>query len=177
MTDPPDHPLRALCLWLADERQLGWLRHRPEAAEAYAAIQRACRTITRIVDRPADRELVGQCVCGTDLYRLTDHGQNVTCQGCGTGYDADMLRRQLLEHAGGQLYTPAEIATWAAVFGIKGRRDQVRDLIRKWGKRGHLVRHEYPGEFDGVYRLDEALARLGDQTGRNVLLSATRRTD
>ncbi len=150
------HPLAGLAAWLAD--QLDWLRHRPEAEEAFDEIGDACRVLVRVVDRPAERIIVGQCGCGEYLYAVRGR-EYVTCSGCGTTYDVEAARDLLRESLDQRLCTAAEIALLAAYLGLAGKRDAIRNKITVWAGRGLVVRHsEIRGE--PAYVFGEVVARL-----------------
>lgn len=158
------HPLAACATWLTG--QLDWLRHRPEAAEAYDALVGACRIIVGVVDRSPDKVLVGQCPCqvvredgepAECLYAVRGAGR-VTCRSCGTSHDVDSAREQLRRRLDQGLYTAAEIAMLATYLGVAQRRDTTRKLINQWASRGLLVVHDYQGE--PAYRFGEVATRL-----------------
>jgi hypothetical protein len=160
---PRGHPLAAAATWLTGH--LDWLRHRPEAAEAFDALGDACRVLVRIVDRPPERVVVGQCPCQvvTDggrppeyLYAIRGAAQ-VACRSCGTTYDVDSSRDELKRQLDQALFTAAELATLVAYFG-EGQREPVRKLINQWHVRGMIVAHDYQGQ--PAYRFGEVVARL-----------------
>ncbi len=154
--EPAEHPTVVVALWLAD--QLDWLRHRPEAEEAFDEIGDACRVLVRVVDRPAERIIVGQCGCTEYLYAVRGR-EYVTCSGCGTTYDVEAARDLLRESLDQRLCTAAEIAMLASYLGLTTKRDQVRHKITVWADRGLVVRHsELRGE--SAYVFGEVVARL-----------------
>ena len=153
------HPAAVAATWLAG--QLGWLRHRPEVAEAYADIDRASRTIARIADRPPADVLVGVCECGDWLYAR--HGRAyVTCKGCDRQWDVERSRDTLTAAMEDKLLTAAQIATVAARAGHD--RNRVRKLVTTWGRRGIIAAR---GQVDGAttYRLGDVTARLARDPG------------
>jgi hypothetical protein len=154
--EPPEHPTAVLALWLVG--QLRWLRHRPEADEAYGDLADACQVLERVVDRPPDRIVVGQCPCGAYLYAVRGAAQ-VTCGACGTPYAVDETRAMLRRSLDEALFTAAEIATLAGYLGLQARRDMVRHRINVWATRGIVVSH---GDLGGApaYRFGEVIARL-----------------
>lgn len=87
------HPLAVLALWLTT--QLQWLRHRPEAEEAFRDLTEASRTLVAVVDRPAARGYCGMCTCGEPL-RPTANARSVRCH-CGLEWDVDACKAQLLD--------------------------------------------------------------------------------
>jgi hypothetical protein len=154
--EPPEHPIAVLATWLGG--QLDWLRHRPEAEEAFDEIGDACRVLVRVVDRAADRIIVGQCGCGEYLYAVRGR-EHVTCAGCNTQYNVEAARDLLRESLDQRLCTAAEIALLAAYLGLAGQRDAIRHKITVWADRGLVVRHsEIRGE--PAYVFGEVVARL-----------------
>jgi hypothetical protein len=160
------HPLTACAAWLTG--QLDWLRHRPEAAEAFDALVAACRVILRVVDRGPERVIVGQCPCqvvredgrpAECLYAVRGAAQ-VTCRSCGTSYDVDSTRDMLKRRLDQALFTGAEIATLVAYLG-EGQREPIRKLIKVWHSRGLLVVHDYGGQ--PAYRFGEVISRLAQR--------------
>jgi hypothetical protein len=154
---PAEHPSAVFMDWLSV--QVDWLRHRPEAEEAYEALHRACIAIERIVDNPPEKVIVGSCPCGEVLY--ANRGKtDVKCTGCGTSYDVaaarDLIRRQL----GESIFTASEIATLAAYLGISGTRENIRKRINQWHARGRLAAHDYLGQT--AFRFDEVIGRLAE---------------
>jgi hypothetical protein len=142
--------------WLAG--QLDWLRHRPEAEAAFDEIGDACRVLVRVVDRPAERIIVGQCGCTEYLYAVRGR-EYVTCAGCGTTYDVEAARDLLRESLDQRLCTAAEIALLARYLGIKGEREAVRHKIVVWASRGLVTAHSnLHGE--PAYRFGDVAARL-----------------
>ncbi len=150
------HPLAALALWLVD--QLGWLRHRQEAVQAFDEIADACRVLERVVDRAAERIIVGQCACTEYLYAVRGR-EHVTCSGCGTQYDVETARSLLRESLDRSLFTAAEIAMLAKYLGVAGERSAVRHKITVWADRGLVTRHaDIRGE--AAYVFGEVVTRL-----------------
>lgn len=150
------HPLAACARFLAD--QAHWLRYQPEAAEAFAALHSACRTIVNLVDRPADLSVVGRCPCGTYLY-ARQGADTVACSACGTAYDVASSREDLRRELEDRLMTAGQIATMAAHLGLTDSRESTRKLINKWAQRSRIVAH---GRLDGdpTYLFGEVLTRL-----------------
>lgn len=151
--------------WLA--RQTGWLRKHPAADEAFRELEAACHQLARLVDRPADRELVGMCDCGRTLY--APHGRTVvTCPAvtCRLHWNVaesrDILRRSL----DGKLVTAAEAARLGSYLDTDRSQLQIRKLINAWSARGMVFAH---GEIDGepTYRFGDVADRLARTPRRN----------
>lgn len=152
----PEHPTAVLGRWLAG--QLDWLRHRPEAEKALDEIGDACRILVRVVDRPAERIVVGQCACTEYLYAVRGR-EHVTCAACGTTYRVEETRNMLRNYLDQRLFTAAEIATLATYLGLKRPREATRKLINKWCERGVVVSHTAL-DGDPAFRFGEVVARL-----------------
>lgn len=154
--EPAEHPTAIAATWLIT--QLQWLRHRPEADEAYDELADACRILIRVVDRAPDRIVVGQCPCDAYLYAVRGAAQ-VMCGSCGTSYAVDETRDMLRQQLDAALFTAAEIATLATYLGLRAQRDAVRHKINVWATRGIVVSH---AELGGApaYRFGEVIARL-----------------
>lgn len=144
--------------WLAT--QTGWLRKHPACDEAFRTLHHACEQLARLVDRPADKELVGMCDCGRVLY--APHGKTaVTCPvpTCklewGVTESRDILRRAL----DGKLVTAAEAARLAQYLDTDRTQQQIRKLINAWSSRALIEAH---GEIDDepTYRFGDIFARL-----------------
>lgn len=151
-----DQPIAVLAGWLAE--QLEWLRHHPDGEVALRDIRSACWALERVIDRPADHDLVGRCGCETVLYARRG-ATTVTCKGCNTTYDVEECRAGLLDALSGSLFTAAELAGLATYLGLRTQRDRVRKLIWAWANRGLITAH---GLIDGdpAYRCGEIMTRL-----------------
>jgi hypothetical protein len=167
--------------WLAT--QTGWLRTRPEAAEAFDELADACRLLVLLVDRPTDQVLVGMCDCGRTLYALA-HRHTVTCKPCALTWDVERSRQILRRHLDDQLMTAAEAAALVVVEDQGGRTiEQIRRLIGMWaargqiGARGQVWREPNTGELERdpnrgpvavpTYRFGDVADRLARTPRRN----------
>jgi hypothetical protein len=130
-----EHPAACAAAFLLG--QVEWLRHQPEAEEAFPELEAAGVAIRRVVDAPPERQFVGRCPCGEYLYAHKG-ASTVTCVGCRQAWDVETSRRTLMEVLRDRLVTPAEAATLAALLHPGEQRGKLRDLIRTWGERGHL---------------------------------------
>lgn len=144
--------------WLAG--RVDDLRQHPAADEAFKELNDACRDLERLVDRPADKELVGVCDCGKVLYapkgRSTVRCPEPTCK---LTWDVEQSRDVLRRHLGDKLVTAAEAARLVAYLDSDRTQDNIRKLIAARVKSGQIVAH---GEFDGeeTYRFSEVAALL-----------------
>jgi hypothetical protein len=150
------HPDAVVALWLA--RQLDWLRYRQEANDAFNELTMACKRLVRIVDRPAQRMIVGQCGCGAYLYAV--HGAStVKCRDCDTSYDVEASRDGLRQNLDERLLTAAEIALMAAYLGLTEHRDSTRKLVTQWALRGLIASHTNVGG-EPAYLFGEVVTKL-----------------
>lgn len=148
VTMPPSTLARQFS-WLSGH--LSALRVHPAAAEAFKELHDACDQLARLVDVPADDELVGMCDCGKVLY--APHGRRtVQCpeQTCklrwGVAESRDILRRAL----DGKLVTAAEAARLGQYLDTDRTQQQIRALINKWAQRVLIEAHGHVIEDDGV---------------------------
>lgn len=150
-TAPPALALEAA--WLAT--QTGWLAKHPAAAEAFDELEHACEDLARLVDRPADKELVGMCDCGRVLYVAVGKAV-VTCSTitCRLHWNVADSREILRRSLDGKLVTGAEAARLSGFLDSDRSQQQIRKLINKWAERGLIAAH---GEID-----DEPTFRFGD---------------
>jgi predicted RNA-binding Zn-ribbon protein involved in translation (DUF1610 family) len=132
-----EHPLAVLAAWLVD--QLDWLRHRPEAADAFGQLSEAARTLVRIVDRPPSRWYAGPCGHGdcTETLRPVAGATTAICPACGAEHDLDRRRAWLLEQAE-ELWAPAtRLAHLLTQLGVTC----TPEMIRGYAHRGRLAPH------------------------------------
>ncbi len=154
-TAPPALALEAA--WLST--QVPWLAKHPAAAEAFPELHRACDELARLVDRPAEKELVGMCDCGKVLY-APRHKAVITCPGptCKLQWDVaesrDILRRALDD----KLVTADHAARLGQYLDTDRTQEQIRKLINKWASRGELARHDLHGE--DAFRFGDVAQRL-----------------
>jgi ribosomal protein L37AE/L43A len=128
-----------------------WLRHRPEAPEAYSDLIIADLQLERVIDRPAPLKYAGPCnVCRKDLY-AREGAAMVTCRPCGMDYDMDGRREWLLEAAEDRLERASLIAQAVTDLGSPISADR----IRKWAQRGRLIPHATDGLGRPLYRVGD----------------------
>lgn len=151
-------------------RHTDQLRQLPDAGDAYTALERTCQDLARLVDRPADKDLVGMCDCGKVLYARDDQAfvkcPERTCQLVwNVDKSRDILRNALRE----KLFTASECARWAA-FWTDRTQPQIRALITTWTRpdrarlagRGWISNDDYTGAEDDDQPTGWALYLLGD---------------
>jgi hypothetical protein len=158
-------PIAQAAAWLAT--QVDWLRRQPEADEAFRELTAACEDLARLVDRPADKDLVGMCDCGKVLY--APRGKTVVAcpvPTCRLTWNVEKSREILRKALDGKLVTAAEAARLGAYLDTDRNQQQIRKLINAWSVRTMVAAH---GEIDG-----EPTFRFGDIADR--LARTPRRT-
>jgi hypothetical protein len=163
--EPPADP-PAMAAWLLS--RLNQLRHHDAAANAHAEITGAVEHARHVIDRPRPSTFLGACECGATLL-ARPNASVVTCRDCGTAYNVAQLQAWLLDRAGDQLLTAAEIAR---AMSTLGEHIDV-DRIYQWDKRGRLVEHGQRGA-SRLYRLSDVRDLLADALQREAR-TATRR--
>ena len=141
----------------------------PDAVEEISSAVAHCH---RLVDRPAERQYLGACsVCPEGRLYARPGGKQATCHACDAGLDADVVRRRLLDELDDRLCTAAEIARLSTYLGLKSGREQVRNRINQWHKRGRIEAH--PSFSEGTtFRFGTVYARLvADEYGRSETVS------
>ena len=152
--DVPDE-VPAWCDWLV--RHVPEMRSHPAADELYEDVSAAWHTVTRLVDLPADRVLVGVCpVCESDdvewLY-AEPGATSVVCRRCKKAgvesvYDVTESRRRMLEQAKPYRGAPVEVAR---LVGVENK------TLRGWIRKGWL-------EADGAGHVEVGTALLLAET-------------
>jgi hypothetical protein len=146
------------CLWLA--ANVDQLRRHPAADEAFKDLHAACDQLVRLVDRPADKDLVGMCDCGKVLYAA--RGKTVvTCPvpTCKLGWDVAQSRDILRKSLDGKLVTAAEAARLGSYLDTDRNQQQIRKLINTWHSRRQLFAHGHITEDDGFDEDGQAKTR------------------
>lgn len=162
---PAEHPMAVVATWLAG--QLDWLRHRPEAAEAWDELDHATRLIVRYVDNRPDRWYAGPCGengCEQELEPVAG-AKVIHCPACGAEHDAQARREWLLDQAEDQLAGAAWIAATLTRLG----RPVTAGTVRKWGDRGRLLEHGHDAGGRPLYRLSEVRELVLEAARRKVL--------
>jgi hypothetical protein len=146
--------------WLAQPRQMEFLRKHPAADEAFAVLEEACEQLAILVDRPAEKDLVGVCDCGKVLYAAREKAF-VTCPQptCRLVWNVDESRDILRRHLGDKLVTIGEAARLAAYLDSDRTQDNIRKLLESRVKGGQLLAR---GELHGepIYQFREVSAVL-----------------
>lgn len=132
--NPPDHPTAITARWLAE--QVDWIRHRPEADEAFDELADACSLIVRVVDRPAERWYAGPCACGGELWPAAGKA-TARCPECGTVHDLAARKVAMLDQLEEVWATAALCAHALVSLGVAAN----ASTIRVWANRGRLAPH------------------------------------
>jgi len=141
-----------------------WLRHRPEAPDAYSDLVAIASQLERIIDLPPTLKYAGPCnICRKDLYAKEGAG-TVECRPCGMTYDMDGRREWLLECAEDRLERASLIAQAVTDLGSPISADR----IRKWAQRGQLTPHATDRLSRPLYRIGDVLDLLRNDTRRKV---------
>ncbi|GGK89330.1 DUF1922 domain-containing protein [Mangrovihabitans endophyticus] len=157
----PPSPLALAAAWLAHQTE--WLRRQPDAARAFDELQMACRRLAQMVDRPAERDLVGMCDCGRVLYAVAGR-EVVRCPNpCGATWHVDRSRDILRAALDERLVTAGEAARLAQYLDGDRNQDQIRALISRWVRAGILQGRGVAVEADTADDPDSvATFRFGD---------------
>lgn len=143
--------------------QLGWLRHRPEAAEALGELHQAALQLQRVLGGRPPRWYAGQCWelirdaegneqrCTAELYAAPG-ASAVRCPSCGKAHETAYRRDWLLREASDTLAHAELIARALAALGIEG---VTGSRVRNLAARGRLLAH-------GSDQADRPLYRVGD---------------
>lgn len=162
----PEDNLRALSAWLM--WRVDGLALHDIGADAVEEITSAVAHCHRLIDRPADRQYLGNCQQQDCLGRLYARpGAAVAkCDDCATPVQADTLREGLLAELDDRLCTASEIARLSTYLGLKADREQVRKRINQWNARGLLDKHPSV-TAEVTFRFGEVYARLvADEYGQ-----------
>lgn len=161
--DTIPNPLTLHTAWLA--QHVDTLRQHPEAATAFDQLHDVCTQLQRLVDGPADKDLVGVCDCGKVLYAA--HGRQVVqCpeRTCERPWNVEESRDILRRHLGDKLVTLPEAARLAAYLDSDRTQDGIRKLLA--ARAGQLVPHGQIPPADGedeitlTYRFGDVAALL-----------------
>lgn len=154
----PEDTLPAISRWLM--WRVDGLALHDIGAEAVDEITSAVAHCHRLIDRPADRQYLGQCECGEGRLYARPSGAMARCNTCGQVIDADTLRRKLLAELDDRLCTASEIAKLSTYLGLHDERDRIRKRIERWGaNEGHPLRRVSMNGQDH-YRFGEAYLAL-----------------
>lgn len=122
-------------------------------AEAVDELTGAVTDCWHQIDRPAERQYVGPCGCGRDLYRKPGR-PTVKCRWCGVVTEADALLEKLRAHVMGRLVTAHEGSALLGRFGLSTQ----QGTIDKWRERGRILEHSTDPKGRRLYLFDDLVA-------------------
>jgi hypothetical protein len=134
----PANNLPAISRWLL-WRVDGLTLHEigSDAVEEIADAVGACY---RIIDLPADKQYLGDCdQCEGGRLYAHPKGRWARCDQCNQATEADKVREALLGQLDDRLCTAAEIADLSTYLGLHANREQVRNRVNQWHKRGRIA--------------------------------------
>ena len=157
-TEMPADNLPALSRWLI--WRVDGLMLNDIASEAVEEITSAVAHCERLIDRPADRQYLGDCqVCQSGRLYARSGSDWAKCEECDATVEAQGVRDVLLARLDDRLCTAAEIARLSTYLGLRADRELVRKRINQWSSRGLLSEH--PSVTDEVtFRFGEVYAML-----------------
>lgn len=108
-------------------------------SDAVDEITSAAAYCHRIIDRRAERQYLGRCdLCDTGSLYVSPPSSWARCESCDAAVDAEQIKSKLLKELEDRLCTAAEIAHLSTYLGLKSGREQVRNRINQWHKRGRV---------------------------------------
>lgn len=146
----PADTITAMTRWLL--WRVDGLAYHQAGHEACDEIAYAVSQATKAIDRPAERQYVGPCACGRDLYRKPGK-PTVTCRRCETTYNAEALTDSLRDQVMGRLVTAREGATLLSRFDLSTK----QATIDKWRERALVVERGHDAKGKRLYLFDELL--------------------
>lgn len=168
----PNQDSPALSRWLL-WRVDGLMFH--EAAPiAVKQISEAVNAGLRIIDRPADKQYLGDCdKCDDGRVYAPPNGEWATCNNKACDYvsSADPVRKKLIERLEDRLCTASEIADLSTYMGLHANREQVRNRVNQWHTRSVISASTTVNDapmflFGDVWRL--LVAANDRESGRKV---------
>ncbi len=169
---PGVYSLTVACAWYL-LRHIDAIRRHPAVAELVDEVTDAIAQARRAVDRPADRQYLGQCLvetpddqgrgvtCLAELYAKKGAAET-TCRTCGITHDVAERRIWLMEKASDMLVTAKEASSYLGeVGGITVTQASIRGLLHRG------VRLQYHAPVDAKrFRLGDLLQALVDESER-----------
>lgn len=160
----PDDTLTAISRWLL--WRVDGLAFHEAGHEACDEIVFAVTAAMRAIDRPAERQYVGPCQCGRDLYRKP--GAAVArCRACEAEYDAEALTNALRDQVMGRLVTAREGATLLSRFDLSTK----QGTIDTWCERGRIVPRGHDPKGRRLYLFDELVTLAAQAATRTEAAS------
>lgn len=155
----PDDTLIAISRWLL--WRVDGLTFHSAGGEAVEEIIDAVTQCHRLIDKPADRQFLGDCSeqeCAGSVWARAG-GDVATCDTCRTPTKASELRDGLLAELDDRLCTAAEIAELSTYLGLKAGREQVRKYVEYLARKGRIEKHA-AFSTAAVYRFGEVYGLL-----------------
>lgn len=143
-------------------RHIPEIRRHPVVTDLVDEITDAIKQARQIIDRPADKQYLGQCLVptpdeeGRDVTCLEDvyaspTASHARCKVCGMTHDVSERRKALLDKAEDRLFTVVEAAQ---IIGSYGELRITESTIRNYISGGKIVYH---GKVKGA-----SVIRMGD---------------
>jgi hypothetical protein len=185
--DPGAAPATNMEMALALAAAPGWWRHEADAADLIHAAHRALDDIRAAADIPPPMLALGKCdhipdtntaKCGAEL-RVPKGQPLTTCPACGTLYDVDRRREQLLRRIDA-LIQPGPVIV--AVLSDWMGEDLPLSTLRTWAQRKEIQKHGTdPLTRSPRYRFGDVRARfirsLNEKAKTTAAESAAQHTD
>jgi hypothetical protein len=146
----PDDNLKAMGRWLL--WRVDGLAFHEAGYEAVDEIVYAVARAQQAIDRAPERQYVGPCACGRDLYRKPG-AVMVKCKACEAEYDAEALTDNLRGQVMGRLVTAREGATLLSRFDL----ETGQGTIDKWHARKRIIDHGHDAKGRRLYLLDDLM--------------------
>jgi hypothetical protein len=164
-------PLAELARFVA--AHLGWLRVRPEAAQAWNELDAAYRRAVRTVDRPEAMWYAGPCwspvangaKCEQELYMPKTGQRWIRCHRCGAQWSSEARREWLLASARDYLATATEMARLVAAYAEVISTDFHR-MLRLWIHRRRIRPRTDDERGRPMYRVGDVLDLVTDSMAR-----------
>lgn len=168
------HPIARAAEYLLLAENLNWLRHRPEAEEAFDELGDACRTLVQVVDAPPPLQYAGPCWskqqvgrCEEVLYARAD-AAIVRCPVCRESYDVAERRLWLLEEADDVL---AHASLIAGALTVLDRR-VTASMVRNYADRGRIRPRGVDERGRPLYRVGDVRAVVAEVARRTMSVAA-----
>lgn len=149
-SDLPEDTLPSMARYL--RWRVDGLAMHPAGDDAVDEITRAVHTCLRLIDRHPEREFIGPCNCGRDLYRRPGQAQ-VECRWCHWVVTASEMLTWMSDQMEGRLVTVREGVGLLGRFGLP----VASETVKSWVKRGHLAQAGDNLEGRHLYQLNEMI--------------------
>lgn len=146
----PANTLTAMSRWLL--WRVDGLAYHEAGGDAVDEITYAVTQAVKAIDLAPERQYVGPCACGRDLYRKPG-ALLARCRHCGEQYDAEALTNALRDQVMGRLVTAREGATLLSQFDLRTG----QGTIDKWAERKRIVPRGHDDKQRRLYLFDELL--------------------